>query len=90
MSARFEVVHSDAEQPWHARYVASNGRIVWTTENYTRKRGAVNAIAAFVDSFLGHWLEIDGSQVTEIGNSWTKERRRALEVRYIDEREATT
>lgn len=46
MSARFEIVRTDAAQPWHARFVAANGRIVWTTENYTRKGTADAAIAA--------------------------------------------
>ena len=40
---RFEVVRTDAG--WHARFIAANGRIVWWTETYTRRRGAVNAIA---------------------------------------------
>lgn len=49
MSARFEIVRSDTgdnglDQPWHARYVASNGRIVWTTEQYARRGAAVAAI----------------------------------------------
>lgn len=44
--SHFEIVRTDAEQPWHARFVASNGRIVWTTEQYTRRRGAENAIRA--------------------------------------------
>ena len=45
MSARFEVVRTDAEQPWHARFRASNGKVVWVTENYARRNGALNAIA---------------------------------------------
>lgn len=40
---RFEIVRGDAG--WHARFIAANGRIIFWTENYTRRRGAVNAIA---------------------------------------------
>lgn len=42
MTARFEVVRTDAG--WHGRFVAANGRIVWWTETYTRRRSAVRAI----------------------------------------------
>lgn len=41
---RFEVVRSDADQPWHARFRAANGHIVWTTEQYARRPGAEGAI----------------------------------------------
>jgi uncharacterized protein YegP (UPF0339 family) len=50
MSARFEVVRTDAEQPWHARFIAANGRIVWTTENYGRRRDAVAAVMLIGDA----------------------------------------
>jgi uncharacterized protein YegP (UPF0339 family) len=43
--ARFEIVRTDAEQPWHGRFVAGNGRIVWTTETYTRRGRVMDAIA---------------------------------------------
>lgn len=46
MSARFEVVRTDAG--WHGRFVAANGRIVWWTETYTRRRGALRAIELIV------------------------------------------
>jgi hypothetical protein len=45
-------VRSDAAQPWHARYRSSNGRIRWTTENYTRRRAVVAAIEEFEGSPL--------------------------------------
>ena len=44
---RFEVVRTDAG--WHARFVAANGRIVWTTEVYERERAARRAIAIIGD-----------------------------------------
>jgi uncharacterized protein YegP (UPF0339 family) len=43
--SRFELVRTDAEQPWHARYVADNGRVLFSSENYTRRFRALNAIA---------------------------------------------
>lgn len=49
-AARFEVVRTDAKQSWHARYRAANGRIVWTTENYTRRRACLAAI----ETIAGH------------------------------------
>jgi len=51
MSARFEIVRTDGGQPWHARYIASNGRIVWSTEQYVEKRHAKNAIAVVAQAF---------------------------------------
>lgn len=58
MAARFEIVRAngrghDQSQPWHARYVAANGQIVWVTETYTRRRGAENAILSIAHA-LGH------------------------------------
>lgn len=47
---RFEIVRTDASQPWHARFRAANGRIVWTTENYSRRRDAVAAIKCIGDA----------------------------------------
>lgn len=40
---RFEVVRSN--HGWHARFRASNGRVVWWTETYTRRRAALAAVA---------------------------------------------
>lgn len=48
MSARFEVVRTDAvPQPWHARLVV-NDRIIWRTENYTRMVGAERAVLSLL------------------------------------------
>lgn len=38
----FEIVRTAAG--WHSRYIAANGRIVWWTETYTRRRAARTAI----------------------------------------------
>lgn len=45
-NGRFEIVHTDAG--WHTRFRASNGRIVFVTEVYTRRRAAVNAITSIL------------------------------------------
>lgn len=50
MSARFEVVRTDAGH--HARFVAANGQTVWVTESYTRRRAAWNAIRV-IESAVG-------------------------------------
>lgn len=50
MSARFEIVQTNAEQPWHARFVAANGEAVWSTENYADVRGAEDAVALLADA----------------------------------------
>lgn len=51
MSARFEIVRTDAEQPWHARFRAENGRVVWSTENYARRKTAINAVCVIAREF---------------------------------------
>ena len=54
---RFEVVRGFTlvGWEWHARYRGANGRIVWWTETYTRRRYAVRAI----ESITGHIVEPD-------------------------------
>lgn len=59
MSARFELVRTDAEQPWHVRFVAPNGRIVWTTEQYGRRKSAINAVSSLCEGLLSGWVEMD-------------------------------
>lgn len=94
MSARFEIVRTDAEQQWHARFVAANGRIVWTTEQYGRRKSALNAIASFIDPFLGGWIDTwwyadrkaHGAAVVYRRDSWNKTDGLLLEIRDVDER----
>ena len=51
---RFEVVRTTTTpQPWHARFVAANGRITWVTETYSRRRGALNAVTSLLDPLVG-------------------------------------
>lgn len=40
----------DNRTAYHARFRAANGRIVWTTESYTRRRPAEQAI-----DLMGVW-----------------------------------
>lgn len=73
MTARFEIVHTDHKQPWHARWVADNGEIVWWTETYVDKRDAEASI-----------LMIAGAR-TEDGRI-TATLEPGYPVHYIDER----
>ena len=74
---RFEIVRTDAE--WHARFRAANGRIVWTTETYTRRGKVVAAVelicndALYLSPFQAHPEIAFGS----VG---------LVEVRDVDER----
>ena len=96
MSARFEVVRTDAEQPWHVRYRAANGKVQFTSENYTRRHRAVWAIANLAHAFspTGQvWINN-----TRQGSDWSSEVRygseghsmymtaHVLEIREVDER----
>lgn len=73
---RFEIVHSDAG--WHARFRAANGRIVWTTENYVRRRGAFDAVEAISSGFITRGVD-KRYRVRQRDDI-------VLEVRIIDER----
>ena len=56
---RFEAVRTAAG--WHGRLVAANGRTVWTTEVYTRRRAAVaaiNVLLAAVETHLRDPVEV--------------------------------
>lgn len=80
MAARFEIVQTDAEQPWHARFIAANGETVWTTENYTNRATAILAINFMASAFGGFvWEPAAGTAVARpIGPD--------IEVRDVDER----
>ena len=78
--ARFEIVRTEAG--WHARFRATNGRIVWWTENYTRRRAAVFAVWAVAETFGGH---IHGNEVRAHGTPSSLAVRAAW-LRDVDER----
>lgn len=99
MSARFEIVRTDGRgddktQPWHARFVAANGRIVWTTETYSRRGAALNAIASFVEPQYAGWLDrwwyddrkAMGDAIVYRADSWNKKNGLLIEIRDVDER----
>jgi uncharacterized protein YegP (UPF0339 family) len=48
-AARFEIVRTLATQPYHVRFRAANGKVVWSTENYRRRPDAVRAIETLLD-----------------------------------------
>lgn len=77
MAARFEVVQTASER-WHTRFRAANGRIVWTTETYERRRAAENAICSLTGHFIYH-----GPTRSYVGPE-----SRQVTVVYLDEREA--
>ena len=49
MTPRIEI-HRGRNKDWYARVRAANSRIVWSTEGYKRRAGALNAIA-FIQDF---------------------------------------
>lgn len=51
--SRFEIVRTDAG--WHARFRAGNGQTVWTTETYTRRRAATNAVTVLGNRVQVGW-----------------------------------
>lgn len=86
MTAHFEVVRTDAAQPWHARMVI-NGRITWRVENLTRQIGAERAIESLLREVAGGtWglmWNVEGVEKTaidDVGNVHD------LNVKYVDER----
>lgn len=78
MSARFEVVRTDAG--WHSRFVAGNNKTVWTTEVYTRRRAAVSAIESLLDQTITTSPFADHPEIARGPFRLT------TEVRDIDER----
>ena len=77
MSApRFEIVRANVG--YHARFRAANGRIVWWTETYTRRRGAFEALAHF-----GKYAYADS---TPWQFAIFTQRYGSVEVRDVDER----
>ncbi len=80
MSAWVEVVQTDAEQPWHGRYVAGNGEPIWFTEKYGDRRDVINAVM-LLPGMAGAVRLFDEQQLIEL-----KAPGGTLEVRYVDER----
>lgn len=75
---RYEIARTDAGH--FARFIAANGKEVWrTSEVYTRRRAAENAIETITGRFIQH----DGGPFPAY--IWHHDQGQT-EVRYIDER----
>lgn len=75
--SRYDVVRTDAG--WHARFIAANGRTVFVTESYTRKRAAENAI----ETITGRFIQRSGLE-RFAAYIWSHDG--VTEVRYVDQR----
>lgn len=82
--ARFELVQTDADQPWHTRFIASNGEPIWTTENYASHQDAIHAIELITGSPVRDRLGL-----REVAVVYTLAPEGLLEVRLVDERDKT-
>lgn len=81
-ASRFEIVRTGAG--YHARFIATNGRIVWTTEVYTRRRRAVEAIELLLDQTVTESAFADHPEIQRGPFRLT------TEVRDVDERKQVT
>lgn len=84
--SHFEIVRTDAEQPWHVRLVASNGNIIMSSENYTRRRRAESAIAVAAEAFgvaMNRPPNREGDRLVGRGRDGETY---SYDVRYVDER----
>lgn len=79
--ARFEVCCGDLGGGWWARFRAANGRVVWVTETYRRRRDAVRAIEIICGRPVIETPHNDHPEVMWIGSD------RPTEVHFLDERE---
>lgn len=89
MTARFEIVRTNAKQPWHARLVAANGRILFTSENYARRRSALAVVGA---AFRAAGVQMNNPPTPDvakdryIGAPLFADCAVAFEIREVDER----
>ena len=82
-TSRFELVHSDADQPWHARIRAGNSRKWWATETYQRRASALSAAVNLVVDLVrpDHYELVDtGLILTKGDDTWT------VQIHDVDER----
>lgn len=94
---RWEIVQTDAG--FHARFRSSNGRVIVSSEVYTRKRAAIDAIhyiARSMSPTARIWISSmqlggrpAGSEVRYGHPDDTYTTAHVIEVRDIDEREVT-
>lgn len=77
-SPRFEIVRTDSGH--HARYRAANGKIVWHTETYRRRRAALEAVESIVDQPITSSPFAEHPEIVRTRGGFP------LEVREVDER----
>lgn len=91
--SRFEIVRTDADQPWHTRLKANNGQIVLHSENYAEHDSAANAVAVAAEAFgitMTRPPELGDPEVDGVGfmGEAPNGQRYCFDVREVDEREA--
>jgi uncharacterized protein YegP (UPF0339 family) len=76
---RFEICRGD--DGWWARFRAANGRVVWVTETYERRRAALASIKVIARAFdhMAQVMSDRGETVVWVGL-------KHVEVREVDER----
>ena len=89
----YEIVRTDAG--WHVRFRASNRRIIWTTEVYTRRANAVVAIES-INAIHSCWIEPYAEYdhtadkwhpgLVRRVDSWNKTDKVIARIRDVDER----
>lgn len=78
---RIQIVRSDAAQPFHVRIVAANNRIIFHSEQYTRRDSAMKAIVSLATAFgaldSNEWVqaivdvdERDPNRCEDCGHAW--------------------
>lgn len=83
---KIEIVHTDADQPWHARLVGDNGEIVWVTETYTTSAHAFHAIELLGEMFgYGGKMTIPAGRGTVTFATTDNRIHRSLDVRIVNE-----
>ena len=92
----FEIVRTDAEQPWHVRFRGRNGHTVMVSENYVRREAALRAIASMARFFsptgqvwistvrVGNESYADIRYGSEDRQTWTEAHR--IQIREVDQR----
>ena len=86
MSGHVEIVHTDAEQPWHVRLVGANGEPIAAGE-LSSEADAQTAVCAIARLF--GWGEPRLTHGTEEPWQWVAQGgwpRRTVPVEFVDER----
>lgn len=87
MSAHFEIVTTDAEQPHHVRVIADNGEPILTSENLEHRADAERVVLILAQMFGAVTPRI--SHPTD-GQSYVFGARHSVPIEYVDERSQQT